>query len=115
MPVTAPVITPPFAAAIRVMPVIIGKLREDHTTGLRLKHARDRDLDRVAQTALAVVHHDHGPVIEIRHALLLLLAFLEDLDFHLFPRHDHGFQRIGEIVNIEDFRTLYRMLQIMSG
>src|ERR1019366_599922 len=83
------------------MPALV-VLAEDHLAGRGLEHAGHRDIDGLGDQLFGVVHHDHGAVIQVSDALVILLAFLEDEDPHgLAGQHD-GFQRVGQLVDIED-------------
>ena len=74
---------------------------EDHLARRRLQHARHRDLDRAADRALALVHHDHRPVVEVGDALAGLLALLEHEDAQHLARQHHRLQRVRELVDVE--------------
>src|SRR5712692_5422832 len=50
---------------------------EDHPTGGRLQHRGDDHTDRLVHVAPAVLDHDHGAVVEVSHALVLLFTFFD--------------------------------------
>src|SRR5579875_1040931 len=54
------------------------ELAEDHLAGGSLQYGRDGDVDVLADHLAGVVYHYHGSVIEIGHALVVLLAFFQD-------------------------------------
>src|SRR6185369_8811392 len=69
------------AAAAPVVP-----FSENHFAGCGLQDGGDRDVDSLADHLSRVVYHHHGSVVEIGHALVVLLAFLQDENSHGFAR-----------------------------
>src|SRR4030095_5407321 len=55
---------------------------EDHLARSRLQYARDDNIDRLANGLSRVVDDDHRPVVQVRDALVVFLAFLQDKDLH---------------------------------
>ena len=53
----------------------------------------------------AVLHHDHGAVVQIGHALTGFLALPDDLHPQFFTRHEHGLDRVGKIVDVQHPNT----------
>src|SRR5215470_10302486 len=74
---------------------------EDHLAGRRLQHARDDDVDRLADHLARVVDDDHRPIVKIGDALVVLLAFFQDEHLHDLARQDHGLQRVRELVDVQ--------------
>src|SRR5437773_10709427 len=81
---------------------LAGRRGEDHAPGRCLQHGRDDYPDGLVHVAPAVLHHDHGAVVEVGDALVLLLPFLDHLDIHLLARDDDRLERVAEIVEVED-------------
>ena len=54
----------------------------------------------------AVVHHDHGSVVQIGHALAGFLSVLDDMHHHLFAGQNHRFYGIRQFVDIHDGNAL---------
>src|ERR1044071_8552153 len=65
-----------------VLAGLLPEAAEDHLAGRRLQHARHGDVGVAADEFPGVVHDDHRAVVEIRDALVILLAFLQDEDAH---------------------------------
>ena len=63
-------------------------LAEDHLAGCGLEDRGDRNFNRPADHAAGVVDDDHGAVVQIADALVVLLAFLKDKDLHLLAGKD---------------------------
>src|SRR5579883_1006929 len=82
-----------------VHPLIV--LAENHLAGGRLEHAGDGDVDGLRDHLLGVVHHHHGAVVEVGHALAVLLALLENEHPHGLARQDNGLQRIRQLVDVQ--------------
>ena len=51
---------------------------------------------------MAVFNDDHRTVVQIRYALIFFLSSLYDIDFHLLSGNTCRFQRVGQIVDIQD-------------
>src|ERR1700693_5873697 len=58
--------------------------REDHPASRGLQHGGDDDADGLVHVAPAIFDHDHGAVVEVCDALVLLITFLAYLPGHLF-------------------------------
>src|SRR5262245_26607783 len=89
------------ATAILARPGL-GPAAEDHRARGRLQHARDVDLDGLAQGLLALVDYNHRAVVEVADDLARLLAFLENEHAHHLSRQHHGLQGLGELVDVQD-------------
>ena len=81
-------------------------LAENHLSGGRLQNGSDRDVDRLANHLPRVVDHYHGAVVQIRHALVVFLAFFEDEHLHDLARQDDGFEGVRQFVDIQHFDAL---------
>src|SRR5439155_15519335 len=79
---------------------------EDHLAGGGLQHRGHGNLDSLADGLARVIHHHHGAVVEIRHALVVFLAFFEDENFHQLARQHDGLKRVGQLVDVEHFHAL---------
>ncbi len=83
------------------MPLV--ELAEDHLPGGGLQHAGHGDVDGLRDHPLGVVHHHHGAVVQVSHALVVFLALLQNEDPHgLAGQHD-GLQRVGQLVDVQHF------------
>ena len=78
------------------------ELAENHLPGGGLQHASHGDVDGLRNHLLGVVHHHHGAVVQVSHALVVLLALLQDEDAHRFARQHDRLQRIGQLVDVQD-------------
>ena len=78
---------------------------EDHAPRGRLQHARHHDVEIPPDPRTRVVDDDHGAVVQIGHALVLFLAFLQDEHVHQLAREHDGAERIGEFVDVQNFHT----------
>src|SRR2546423_4627201 len=85
---------------------LTGRGGEDHPAGGRLQHGRDDHANGLVHVAPAVLDDDHGAVVEVGHPLILLFAFFDHLDVHLFPRDDDWLQCVGQVVEVEDPNSL---------
>src|SRR5574340_524574 len=79
-----PVVRGLVARHRRVHALIV--LAEDHLAGRGLEHAGHGDVDGLRNHLLGVIHHHHGAVIQVGHALVVLLAFLEHEHAHDLAR-----------------------------
>src|SRR5580698_8877645 len=57
---------------------------EDHASGSCLKHTGDGNVDGLGEHFLGIVHHHHGPIIQVGYALIVLFTLFEDVDPHGF-------------------------------
>src|SRR5262249_3445185 len=48
----------------------------------------------------------HGSVVQIRHALVVFFAFLENKDPHGLTRQNNRLQGVGQLVDVQDFHAL---------
>ena len=80
--------------------------REDHAAGSGLQHLGHCHVERRANVAAAILHDDHGAVVQIAHALPYFLAFLNDLDTHRFARQEDQAHGVGQFVDVEDRHAL---------
>src|SRR6185312_1426010 len=89
-------------------------LSKNHFSGRGLQHRGDRDVDSLAHHLSGVVHHHHGPVVEIGHALVVFLAFLQDEDPHGLAGQNDRLQRVGQFVDIQhrDALQLRHLVQV---
>src|SRR5207248_3825739 len=53
-----------------------------------------------------VVHYHHSAVVEIRHTLVVLFAFLQDEDFHDLARQHDWLQRVGQLIDVQHLNAL---------
>src|SRR5437868_11491049 len=81
---------------------LAGRRGEDHPPGSGLQDGGHDHADRLVHVAAPILDHDHGAVIEVRHSLVLLLAFLDYLDVHLLARNHDRFERVRQVVQVED-------------
>src|ERR1700737_921001 len=79
-----------------------GRGGEDHAPGSRLEDRGDDHPDGLVHVAPAVLDYDHRAVVEVGHALVLLLPFLDHLDVHLLPRDDNRFEGVRQVVQVKD-------------
>src|SRR5581483_11162566 len=79
---------------------------EDHPAGGRLQDAGDGHGDGAVDVAAPVLHHHHGAVVEVAHALVRLLAVFDDGHLHRLTGADDRLQRVGEVVEVEDTQAL---------
>src|SRR5581483_12120627 len=79
---------------------------EDHPAGGRLQDAGDGHGDGAVDVAAPVLHHHHGAVVEVAHALVRLLAVLDDGHLHRLTGADDRLQRVGEVVEVEHTQAL---------
>src|SRR5260370_27858073 len=79
---------------------------EDHLAGGGLQHRGHRNIHGLAAHLAGVVHHHHGAVIQVGNALVVLFAFLEDKAFHNLARQHDGFERVGQLVDVEHIHAL---------
>src|SRR4030095_14710639 len=63
--------------AVTVFRLVVN-FSENHFAGRRLQHTGHRNVSVLSNQPPRVVHHDHRAVVEISHALVVFLAFLED-------------------------------------
>src|SRR6185295_15123516 len=78
---------------------------KNHAAGGGLQHARHRDVQAAADAAARVVDDDHRAVVQIRDTLVVFLAFFCHEHGHdLAGEHDR-LQRVGQLVDVEDFDT----------
>ena len=66
----------------------------------------DRHVDCLANHLAGIVDHHHGPIVEISHALVVFLAFLQDEDFHDFARQNNRLERICQLVDVQHLDSL---------
>ena len=51
---------------------------------------------------MAVFNDDHRAVVQVCYTLIFFLPGLYDIDFHLLSGNTGRFQRVGQIVDIQD-------------
>jgi hypothetical protein len=92
----------------------IEETAEDHLSRSGLQHARHHDVDGLADHLARVIHDDHGAVVEVGDALVVLLAFLQDEYLHQLARQDHRLERVGELVDVQhlDAAELRHLVQV---
>src|SRR5256885_10297245 len=81
---------------------LAGRRGEDHPPGGGLQDGGHDHADGLVDVAAAVLDHDHGAVIEVRHSLVLLLAFLDHLDIHLLAGNHDRLERVRQVVQVQD-------------
>src|SRR5438552_1096354 len=79
---------------------------EDHLAGGGLQHRSHGNLDGLADGLARVIHHHHGAIVEISHALVVFFAFFEDENFHQLAGQHDGLERVGQLVDVEHFHAL---------
>lgn len=79
---------------------------ENHLARRSLQNAGDGDVDRLRDHAFGVIYHHHGSVVEVRDALVVLLAFFEDEHSHEFTGQHDGLEGVGEFVDIQNFHSM---------
>src|SRR2546423_2342582 len=84
---------------------LAGRSGEDHPPGSGVQDGGHDHPDRLVHVAAPILDHDHGAVIEVRDSLVLLLAFLDHLDVHLLAGNHDRFERVREVVQVEDAHT----------
>ena len=82
------------------------ELPEDHFSGGGLQHAGDRDVDGFRDHALGIVDHHHGTVIQVSHALVVLLAFLQNKHAHGLARQHNRLQRVRQLIDIQNLDAM---------
>src|SRR5438132_7327577 len=85
------------AAIFRLFP----QTAKNHLAGGGLQHAGHRNIGVAANQAARVINHDHGAVIEIRHALVILFALFQNEHAHRFAGKHDRLERIGQLVDVE--------------
>src|SRR5579871_4991206 len=101
----------PRSLAFGMAPVMNGvdaviKPAENHFTRCGLQDASDRNIDGAGNHFLRVVHHHHGAVVQVSDTLVVLLAFFQNKDAHDLARKYNGFERIGKLVDVQDFNAV---------
>ena len=86
--------------------LLICNLDEYHAPSRRLQDRRDRHGHGRTDVFLTIFDDNHRAVIEIGHALVLFLAGLDDEDIHVFPRDTGRFQRVSQVIDVEDGHAL---------
>ena len=76
---------------------------KDHLACRCLQNAGYRRVYRLSNHLSRIVDNDHCSVIQVSDALIEFLAFLQNEHLHRFPRQVNGLQRVGKLVDIEDF------------
>src|SRR5712691_6625159 len=74
---------------------------EDHLSRGSLQDAGHGDVNGLRNHLPRVVHHHHGAVVKIRHALVVFFSFLQDEDAHGLPWEYDRFQGIGQLVDVQ--------------
>src|ERR1051325_3257271 len=95
-------------SAIRAMNIAVSAVfrffpetAEDHLTGSGLQHAGDCDIGVLADQPARIINHHHRSIIEIGHALIVFLAFLQDENPHRLAWEYDRLERICQLINIE--------------
>src|SRR5713226_1803136 len=91
---------------ITTHPVTLVPFSENHFSGGGLQNRCYRDIDGLADHLSRVVHHHHGSIVEIGHALVVLFAFLQNENFHGFAGQDNRFQRVSQFVDVQHGHSL---------
>src|SRR6185503_19673865 len=74
---------------------------EDHLAGSSLQHAGHRNVGVLADQTARIVDHHHRAIVEIGHALIVFLAFLQDENPHRLAWEYDRLERICQLINIE--------------
>ena len=59
-----------------------------------------------ADIAFRIINHHHSPVVQISYTLPVLFTFLQDMDVHHLAGQHHRFDRIGQLIHIQDGNPL---------
>jgi len=81
-------------------------LGEDDAAGGGLKDAGDGHLLDGIDKATPAFNDYHGAVVQECDALAGLFSFLNDVDAQLLAGEDHGFEGVGEFIDVEDAYAL---------
>src|SRR5664279_442537 len=87
--------------------LIFPDFREDHPSRGRLQNARYGQVDRFADQFPCIFDHHHGSVIQVCHALVVLLSFLGDVEIEGLARQHNRLEYVGKLVNIQDRDALH--------
>src|SRR5260370_38034723 len=79
---------------------------EDHATGRRLQYAGHGNTDFLTDSGPALLHDDHGAVIQVADALADLVARLDHFDDHRFAGQGDGLHSVGHFIEVNDFHAL---------
>src|ERR1700741_5622777 len=74
---------------------------KDHLAGSGLQHTRHCNIGVLADQSACVINHHHRAVVEIGHALIVFLTFLQDENPHCLAWEHDWLERICQLVNIE--------------
>src|SRR5262249_39219950 len=91
----------PGVPCIAHLRLLVFNPSEDHLARRGLQHAGHDHIDIFTDQSARVVNHYHGAVVQVGHALVVLLAFLEDEDLHDLAWQHDGFQGVRQLVDIE--------------
>src|SRR6185436_9562179 len=75
---------------------------EDHLAGSCLQHTRHCDVGVLADQTACIINHHHRAIVEIGHALIVFLTFLQDENPHCLAWEHDWLERIRQLVNIKD-------------
>src|SRR6266478_6122313 len=81
---------------------------KNHLARRRLMHGSHNHVHTLVNHPPPAIHHDHRAVIQIRHALVLFLAFAKNQNTHLLPGHHGGLQRLRELIDVQHREALHR-------
>src|SRR5882672_451262 len=79
---------------------------EDHLPGGRLQYRGYGNVHGLADHFARVIHHDHGAIVEIRNALVVLFSLFQDKHAHCLAGQDDRLQRVRQFVDVEDRHAL---------
>ena len=68
-----------------------------------MEHGCDLSSDGLSYHAAGIVDYDHGTVIQIRDSLIVFFPFFQDENLHRLSGENDGFERVGQLVDVEDF------------
>src|SRR6516225_3413440 len=75
---------------------------KNHLASRRLQHAGHNHVNGLADHLPCIINHDHRAVIQIRNALVVLFAFLQDEYLEDFAGQHDRLQGIRQLVDVED-------------
>src|SRR6185369_11822725 len=70
--------------------------------GSCLQHTRHCDVGVLADQTACIINHHHRAIVEIGHALIVFLTFLQDENPHCLAWEHDWLERIRQLVNIKD-------------
>src|SRR5690606_28260981 len=77
-----------------------------HASHVRLQAGGHHRVDAVPHLVRGVLHHHHGPVLQVGETLAGLAALLDDVQRETLPRHERRLDGVGELVDVEHPHSL---------